>query len=116
MNAAAKTSCQIIEKTLGKSPAFKKIDEGLFEAARSEEHTSELHSHLNLVCRLLLEKKKKMVAAALACSAPAAPQDQDRHHAASQSYPAPRRRAPPNRRPRRPTRGTHCHPHHRSPR
>src|SRR5260370_18571110 len=28
------------------------------EADRSEEHTSELQSHLNLVCRLLLEKKK----------------------------------------------------------
>src|SRR5260370_16287102 len=27
-------------------------------ADRSEEHTSELQSHLNLVCRLLLEKKK----------------------------------------------------------
>src|SRR5207237_8190722 len=26
-------------------------------AGRSEEHTSELQSHLNLVCRLLLEKK-----------------------------------------------------------
>src|SRR5690242_21327706 len=28
--------------------------------ARSEEHTSELQSHVNLVCRLLLEKKKTM--------------------------------------------------------
>src|SRR5260370_12698942 len=28
------------------------------KALRSEEHTSELQSHLNLVCRLLLEKKK----------------------------------------------------------
>src|SRR5260370_32546724 len=28
---------------------------------RSEEHTSELQSHLNLVCRLLLEKKKKHI-------------------------------------------------------
>src|SRR5260370_18282997 len=28
---------------------------------RSEEHTSELQSHLNLVCRLLLEKKKKSI-------------------------------------------------------
>src|SRR5207237_5706789 len=28
-------------------------------SSRSEEHTSELQSHLNLVCRLLLEKKKK---------------------------------------------------------
>src|SRR5260370_11819930 len=29
------------------------------DTERSEEHTSELQSHLNLVCRLLLEKKKK---------------------------------------------------------
>src|SRR6202041_1595982 len=28
-------------------------------AQRSEEHTSELQSHVNLVCRLLLEKKKR---------------------------------------------------------
>src|SRR5260370_9542282 len=28
---------------------------------RSEEHTSELQSHLNLVCRLLLEKKKMTI-------------------------------------------------------
>src|SRR5947207_3689558 len=28
---------------------------------RSEEHTSELQSHSDLVCRLLLEKKKKVV-------------------------------------------------------
>src|SRR6476661_5319019 len=27
---------------------------------RSEEHTSELQSHLNLVCRLLLEKKNRI--------------------------------------------------------
>src|SRR5260370_9709052 len=32
---------------------------GRGEFDRSEEHTSELQSHLNLVCRLLLEKKKK---------------------------------------------------------
>src|SRR5690606_40579781 len=31
----------------------------LHEAFRSEEHTSELQSRENLVCRLLLEKKKK---------------------------------------------------------
>src|SRR2546427_4529345 len=47
------------------------VDEGVFEqvdavlrgellrAGRSEEHTSELQSQSNLVCRLLLEKKKK---------------------------------------------------------
>src|SRR2546430_10795216 len=30
-----------------------------FPVSRSEEHTSELQSQSNLVCRLLLEKKKK---------------------------------------------------------
>src|SRR5260370_872189 len=30
------------------------------QTGRSEEHTSELQSHLNLVCRLLLEKKKTL--------------------------------------------------------
>src|SRR5260370_15141018 len=33
-------------------------DRMLPRSSRSEEHTSELQSHLNLVCRLLLEKKK----------------------------------------------------------
>src|SRR5256886_16036284 len=32
---------------------------GFFTDVRSEEHTSELQSQSNLVCRLLLEKKKK---------------------------------------------------------
>src|SRR5690242_21570897 len=32
---------------------------GVDRDSRSEEHTSELQSHVNLVCRLLLEKKKK---------------------------------------------------------
>src|SRR5688572_32721700 len=32
---------------------------GSVEEQRSEEHTSELQSQSNLVCRLLLEKKKK---------------------------------------------------------
>src|SRR5260370_13904666 len=32
----------------------------LVVASRSEEHTSELQSHLNLVCRLLLEKIKSI--------------------------------------------------------
>src|SRR6266487_4798728 len=33
--------------------------ETAFDAVRSEEHTSELQSPVQLVCRLLLEKKKK---------------------------------------------------------
>src|SRR2546430_8791888 len=36
--------------------------EGIRSAARSEEHTSELQSQSNLVCRLLLEKKKNTTA------------------------------------------------------
>src|SRR5690242_20818725 len=35
---------------------------------RSEEHTSELQSHVNLVCRLLLEKKKPNTLPRLATS------------------------------------------------
>src|SRR5260221_14351904 len=33
--------------------------EALYVGKRSEEHTSELQSHSDLVCRLLLEKKKQ---------------------------------------------------------
>src|SRR2546430_7540642 len=35
------------------------VQQELSRVARSEEHTSELQSQSNLVCRLLLEKKKK---------------------------------------------------------
>src|SRR5260370_24371946 len=38
--------------------ALKRL-KNMLNMSRSEEHTSELQSHLNLVCRLLLEKKKK---------------------------------------------------------
>src|SRR5260370_32145503 len=42
---------------------------------RSEEHTSELQSHLNLVCRLLLEKKKNNELAKIKTSATIATHD-----------------------------------------
>src|SRR5690242_20802129 len=45
-------------------------------ARRSEEHTSELQSHVNLVCRLLLEKKKD------ACGS----EHMERTHAGGQSH------------------------------
>src|SRR5438132_3047183 len=44
------------------SPSLKKLGHSMFftlASGRSEEHTSELQSHSDLVCRLLLEKKKK---------------------------------------------------------
>src|SRR2546430_5187780 len=44
----------------GEKYAHLRADEqGLIWNGRSEEHTSELQSQSNLVCRLLLEKKKK---------------------------------------------------------
>src|SRR5688572_31743824 len=43
------------------APKYIGTDEGnLILSRRSEEHTSELQSQSNLVCRLLLEKKKKI--------------------------------------------------------
>src|SRR6202048_3235786 len=39
-------------------------------ATRSEEHTSELQSRVDLVCRLLLEKKKNSSAISPPCSVP----------------------------------------------
>src|SRR5260370_14933294 len=41
------------------------------EGCRSEEHTSELQSHLNIVCRLLLEKKKTNISQRCLSSLPA---------------------------------------------
>src|SRR5256885_12548221 len=46
----------LLERALGKQEDIVDV-EGLGEV-RSEEHTSELQSPCNLVCRLLLEKKK----------------------------------------------------------
>src|SRR5438034_3613870 len=48
---------QDLRRVLGIAGA--RVIEG--EVPRSEEHTSELQSHSDLVCRLLLEKKKKLV-------------------------------------------------------
>src|SRR2546430_4240935 len=41
-------------------PARRRLGRAVRPRARSEEHTSELQSQSNLVCRLLLEKKKKI--------------------------------------------------------
>src|SRR5690349_23917377 len=58
---------QIIEKIielkdrLGFAVVFITHDLSLLIELRSEEHTSELQSRRDLVCRLLLEKKKKQM-------------------------------------------------------
>src|SRR2546427_8931711 len=46
-------------REMSKLPKRKQTWAKLREHNRSEEHTSELQSQSNLVCRLLLEKKKK---------------------------------------------------------
>src|SRR5260370_20019052 len=51
---ARRTSC----RRSGSSPTRPRCSAWRRGYGRSEEHTSELQSHLNLVCRLLLEKKK----------------------------------------------------------
>src|SRR5205085_12416133 len=59
------TSLRADRRTLPPRPSPLEAGDDLFlsdraaEALRSEEHTSELQSQSNLVCRLLLEKKKK---------------------------------------------------------
>src|SRR3712207_7219751 len=55
----------------GKTTAFNAITGYLAPSSgdiRSEEHTSELQSHSDLVCRLLLEKKKKKKEKGLRCT------------------------------------------------
>src|SRR5215475_14508360 len=56
LGASAQEAMEVVSRARGyDSP---ETDE---QRARSEEHTSELQSRENLVCRLLLEKKKKFV-------------------------------------------------------
>src|SRR5260370_32538106 len=49
---------QEVRSRAGRFRVPQELDLGGRRIIRSEEHTSELQSHLNLVCRLLLEKKK----------------------------------------------------------
>src|SRR5436190_9644777 len=48
---------RIVDSIIGKNSRI--ISSLTSPSGRSEEHTSELQSHSDLVCRLLLEKKKK---------------------------------------------------------
>src|SRR5690606_40964201 len=58
----ATSKAELIEKILTERRIELAFEgHGIFEFLRSEEHTSELQSRENLVCRLLLEKKKKQI-------------------------------------------------------
>src|SRR2546427_8146482 len=52
-------SPDVAYQLLGTEPALAVLLDVRLLTMRSEEHTSELQSQSNLVCRLLLEKKKK---------------------------------------------------------
>src|SRR5256885_5095329 len=51
----------VVRSRIGAAATFRALRSalGALDPQRSEEHTSELQSPCNLVCRLLLEKKKK---------------------------------------------------------
>src|SRR5947207_11717182 len=60
LSVAVKTSHMVEDALRMNSSALTRHEVNLArEFIRSEEHTSELQSHSDLVCRLLLEKKKK---------------------------------------------------------
>src|SRR2546430_6894253 len=57
------------------------------DSPRSEEHTSELQSQSNLVCRLLLEKKKKLQTSSLASHLLASPRPNAAHDPCTPLFP-----------------------------
>src|SRR5688572_32589404 len=62
-HCAGEAEVEVLPEETGRAARFEVAVRGRHhagpEAPRSEEHTSELQSQSNLVCRLLLEKKKK---------------------------------------------------------
>src|SRR5256886_13409100 len=57
----------VSEETVGRGGGITVSEADVLVPPRSEEHTSELQSQSNLVCRLLLEKKKNNRHTSLAC-------------------------------------------------
>src|SRR2546430_6382853 len=53
------TNKALVRRAIGYNHGAADRGAEIFASDRSEEHTSELQSQSNLVCRLLLEKKKK---------------------------------------------------------
>src|SRR5690242_21455588 len=59
-NGGATAASSIINRGPAGDPLNQLAAQSTPKTYRSEEHTSELQSHVNLVCRLLLEKKKNV--------------------------------------------------------
>src|SRR5690349_24263891 len=58
LSAARSKAAEKLNKAVNAELAPLKLERAKFMTQRSEEHTSELQSRRDLVCRLLLEKKK----------------------------------------------------------
>src|SRR2546430_11513943 len=58
-NTIAGAACANYRRRTCRNPDWRRLEGVRVRQSRSEEHTSELQSQSNLVCRLLLEKKKK---------------------------------------------------------
>src|SRR5438477_8855407 len=56
--AALSLHSDLMVRQQGLEKKLSALEKHVEAIGRSEEHTSELQSHVNLVCRLLLEKKK----------------------------------------------------------
>src|SRR5438034_7282727 len=65
MDAKGAAQCLVLQYKWNQAAAvtaattYQQEQDSIAQLHRSEEHTSELQSHSDLVCRLLLEKKKK---------------------------------------------------------
>src|SRR2546430_3150805 len=70
--SAGTSSCRTSQCSTIRSPSNRKMSAAIsvLPPPRSEEHTSELQSQSNLVCRLLLEKKNKEESARLPATDP----------------------------------------------
>src|SRR2546430_15548974 len=62
----SRRDCEMARASTGRNQ-LRRQDDLVSPTERSEEHTSELQSQSNLVCRLLLEKKKKTIRSTNLC-------------------------------------------------
>src|SRR5947207_5495198 len=60
-NQSNKRECEKLPVSFWNEKLQKDCGYPIYSSLRSEEHTSELQSHSDLVCRLLLEKKNRKV-------------------------------------------------------
>src|SRR2546430_4434174 len=60
-----RSACSALDKVRDRAAGATPLPSRTLSSARSEEHTAELQSQSNLVCRLLLEKKKHIQRAVL---------------------------------------------------